>query len=267
MPSIEQNLALWNQSYDWRSAGDEWSTAWGGTDQMWQRTVYPRIKKFLPAGTITILEIAPGFGRCTHYLKSHCKELIVVDLSPRCIEACKRRFATESHITYHVNDGKSLSFVPDCSVDFVFSFDSLVHVQAEVMESYVRELAAKLKPGGNGFIHHSNLGNYRTRRIMSRFARKLGSVGTFLERKGLLIDPVWRGDDMSAALFVEFCRRYGLHCETQELINWANRGYLIDCISTFDADSNRKNDPAVIRNPGFMKEVQAVRPVARAATA
>lgn len=265
MPSIEQNLALWNQTYDWSSAGDEWSTAWGGTDQMWQRTVYPRIKKFLPANTI--LEIAPGFGRCTHYLKSYCKQLIVVDLSPRCIEACKRRFDRDSHITYHVNDGKSLPFIPDHSIDFVFSFDSLVHVQAEVMESYVRELAAKLKPGGHGFIHHSNLGHYRTSRIMSRYARKLGAVGHFLERKGLLIDPVWRGDDMSAELFVEFCHRYGLHCETQELINWANRGYLIDSISTFGSDANVKANPTVVRNAEFMQEVRASQPAARAANA
>ena len=83
----------------------------GNSELQWHVTVLPRIARFLPAGTI--LEIAPGFGRWTHYLKDHCRELIVVDLAARCIEACRQRFASASHISYHVNDGKSLEMVHD----------------------------------------------------------------------------------------------------------------------------------------------------------
>jgi cyclopropane fatty-acyl-phospholipid synthase-like methyltransferase len=39
--------------------------------------------------------------------------------------------------------------------DFVFSFDSLVHVESDVIENYLTQLAKKLKPNGIGFIHHS----------------------------------------------------------------------------------------------------------------
>jgi hypothetical protein len=55
-----------------------------------------------------------------------CDTLTVVDLNEKCISACKTRFAGVAHIRYHVNDGRSLSMVPDESVDFAVSFDSLV---------------------------------------------------------------------------------------------------------------------------------------------
>ena len=51
--------------------------------------------------------------------------------------------------------------VADRSVDFAFSFDSLVHADAEVLDAYAAELARTLAPDGVAFIHHSNLGAYR----------------------------------------------------------------------------------------------------------
>jgi len=257
MPSVEQNLELWNKEYDWSGHGDEWSNPWGGTDRMWRNSILPRIRQFLPAKTI--LEIAPGHGRCTQFLKGYCEHLMIVDLSPRCIEACRERFAGDSHISYYVNDGKSLEMIPDRSVDFVFSFDSLVHVQADVMESYVRQLAVKLKPTGAGFIHHSNFGAYGGISSFARLLKRFGPVGKKFQESSFAIHPVWRGDDMTAELFNDFCEKYGLYCVHQELINWANRRYLIDAISTFVAASKPGMVRVVKRNPHFMEEVERSR--------
>src|SRR6476620_7829470 len=116
--------------YDWREAGEEWSQPWGSSAPQWAGTIFPRIRECLPAGTI--LEIAPGYGRWSHYLKDYCENLILIDLAEQCIEACKKRFSSSSHITYHVNDGRSLEIIPDESIDFVFSFDSLIHAEADV---------------------------------------------------------------------------------------------------------------------------------------
>jgi hypothetical protein len=52
---------------------------------------------------------------------------------------------------FHVNDGRSLAAVADGSVDLIFSFDSLVHVEADVMLAYLEQLAHKLTPHGIGF--------------------------------------------------------------------------------------------------------------------
>ena len=159
MPTVKQNREYWNQDYEWTKQGEEWSAVWGGSEAQWFGAILPRIHAFVPTGTI--LEIAPGFGRWTTYLKKYCEYLAVVDLTEDCIKACQQRFASDSHINYYVNDGKSLAMIQDKSIDFVFSFDSLVHAEAEVIEAYLNQLAMKLSQNGIGFIHHSNLGKYQ----------------------------------------------------------------------------------------------------------
>jgi hypothetical protein len=64
---------------------------------------------------------------------------------------------------------------------------------------------------------------------------------------------------MSAELFRELCAQSGLHCITQELVNWRGRR-LIDCLSLFvRTDSGEQTPTKVIRNPGFMREAARIR--------
>jgi len=197
--------------YDWQQQGDEWSAEWNGTEPLWWATILPRIHAFVPV--TTILEIAPGIGRCTQYLKDLCQHLILIDLSENCIEACQQRFSSFQHITYYVNDGKSLRMVPDQSVDLVFSFDSLVHAEADVLEAYLSQLARKLSPIGIGFIHHSNMGAYKK--------CSSGKLRFYIdnEQNG----SNWRGASMTAKLFEQYCERVGLQCIPQELIDFYPR--------------------------------------------
>src|SRR5262245_46619894 len=109
MPTIEQNLHEWGTKFQWIQSGDEWSAGWGGAEAQWFGTLYPRIHAYLPSASI--LEIAPGYGRWTNYLRRHCTALTVVDLNENCIAACRERFAADTHITYHVNDGQSLDMI------------------------------------------------------------------------------------------------------------------------------------------------------------
>jgi hypothetical protein len=79
MPTIEENRSLFDGTYDWPQAGEEWSTDWGGAEIQWYGSILPRISAFVPADTI--LEIAPGYGRWTAFLAKLCKGLIIVDLA------------------------------------------------------------------------------------------------------------------------------------------------------------------------------------------
>ena len=257
MPTLEANRDHWSHGNRWLAEGDEWSGWWGTTEAQWWHTVLPRIHRHLPASTI--LEIAPGHGRWTQFLRKACDRLIVVDLSPPCIEHCRARFAADRHIEYFVNDGRSLDMVADGSLDFVFTFDSLVHVEADVIEAYLQALTRKLAVGGHAFIHHSNRGVYgptpvRLRRTLKRvfgwrIGRRLGEP--------LLADH-WRGENMTAALFRDQCRRTGLHCLSQELVNWGNRGkFLIDCFSVVTRSDGPAGTPRVIENRWFMEEAAA----------
>jgi ubiquinone/menaquinone biosynthesis C-methylase UbiE len=253
MPSVEDNLAQWDAEYGWEGAGDEWSGDWGGTESMWWGTLMPRVHAMLPAGTV--LELAPGFGRWTQYLKDVAGELIVVDMAERCIEACRARFASSSNIAYHVNDGRSLDMVPDGSVDTVFSFDSLVHAEADVIEAYLDQLARKLAPEGVGFVHHSNMAHYvRAARVARALPERLRLP---LVIRGALVNVYgWRAESMSAELFAELCRRAGLVCVSQERMNWVFGRHLTDCLSVFARPGSRwdRGAPRSVVNRDFRRE-------------
>jgi len=243
MGTVEENREYWSSSYAWPGSGDEWSAAWGGTEYLWYGTIFPRVSSFVPTGTI--LEIAPGYGRCTRYLKDLCDKLIVVDLAENCIRTCKRRFTSSSHIQYVVNDGKSLDMIEDESIDFVFSWDSLVHAESDVLLSYLEHLAIKLRPESWGFIHHSNIGSFL-------------DVET---GKLAIANRHWRAESMTADLFGEFCRKAGLVCISQELVNWGCTD-LTDCLSLFTRNETGDSSPAGrVENPSFMEEAANLRRV------
>ena len=239
--------------YDWKDAGEEWSEPWGNSAAQWFGAILPRVRECLPAGII--LEIGAGFGRWTHYLRDHCEHLLALDRKEECIDACRRRFAGDSRLSYYVNDGRSLSMLSDDSIDFVFSFDSLVHPARDVLEDYLSELGRKLKIGAKGFVHHSNLGQYANsmRERLPRPIRKL------LRKAGILDWEHNRNPTMSASLFREFCPWSGLRCLRQELVNWRGRR-LIDCLSLFERNpSNEKATTEIVRNPNFMREAAEIR--------
>jgi ubiquinone/menaquinone biosynthesis C-methylase UbiE len=254
MPTVEENARTWDGWYDWSERGDEWSGPWGGVEMQWQASVLPRIHSFLPAGTI--LEIAPGCGRWTQYLKDFCGKLIAVDLSKRCIDTCHRRFAGCRELSFHVNDGKSLAMVPDCSIDFCFSFDSLVHTEVDVIRAYVDQLASKLKPQGVAFLHHSNLGQYRR---YFAVVRRVGPLRLVLRKLGAETNLAWRALSMTSEKLRELAEAAGLVTIRQELVNWRSRR-LIDCFSTVTPKGSAWERPlTMLKNYGFMNEARHVR--------
>ena len=277
MPTVEQNLFLWGKADGWKDDGDKWSVKWGSTELEWWTSIFPRIRQFVPASTI--LEIAPGFGRWTQFLKGFCQQLIAVDVSPACIERCKERFASDPQVHCYVNDGKSLAMVEDASVDFAFSFDSLVHVEADVIAAYLNELGRKLKPGGFAFLHHSNLRAYsnsiwlpktigRPQPIGDGGKSAPMSRGLWLRRRlqskltdlGLVNTFDNRAESMCAKVFREACDPAGLECRTQELVNWNHGPSLIDCFSVVTPrDGRTRKPPRLSRNPHFMDEAERAR--------
>lgn len=202
MVDIEENKKVWN-NYDWSQKGNEWSIAFGSTENEWNQAIYPRIKSFLN-DVNNLLEIACGMGRWTNYLKNYAHNMVAIDISEKCIEECKK---TIEGVAFYLTDGESIP--TKRKFDFVFSFDSLVHADKEVLEKYVAELSKKLSDNGVAFIHHSNLAD---------------------------IDKVsyshFRDKTMSGKLMKEFVEKYGLHLISQEYITWGTETF-IDCITIF----------------------------------
>lgn len=258
MVSVDYNKKWWGQNYDWSEAGDEWSRPWGGPEAQWYGSLFPRIHRFLPTGQV--LEIACGYGRWTQFLKDQCEGLTGVDLSERCIDACRKRFGDDSNVRFFVNDGTTVPEVADASIDFIFSFDSLVHVDQTTIAAYLTEFRRVLKPEGAAFIHHSNLGGSS---ILSRQFRKIPKVGGALRRLHVLDHQLGRDFGVSAESVCSSAESAGLRCIGQEIIPWTTRRTLLDCISVIVPDeSPAPRGNRVVRNRQFRREPGYVEQVA-----
>eukprot|EP00667_Euglena_gracilis_P023729 EG_transcript_26948 len=180
--------------------------------QEWDTYVWPRIRH---ADFRFTLEIAPGGGRNTARLQKLVTRLIGVDLDAHAVELCRRRFAADSRLEFHVNDGQRLPMVPSGAITFIYSWDAMVHFHPEVIRGYVQEFGRVLAPNGTGFIHHSNLGAQPQYRLSSH----------------IFNNPHWRSN-MTCGLFAEYLRAAGLELTYQTPLTW-RRSPGLDCISGF----------------------------------
>ena len=235
MADIEENKHSY-ESYDWRQSGEEWSYVWGGSDQQWYGSILPRIHRFLPADTI--LEIGAGFGRWADFFRPHCEQLILVDVAQVCVEACNRKYAGDDAITAHLSDGKSIDFIPDKSVDFVFSFHSLVWADSRAWEGYIKDIARILTTNGAAFLHHSVAGDYTNH----------ASVDINLLSE-------FRDTSVSSETIRDIARHAGLRCSGQEIFNWET-SELLDCFSVLARPGSLWGRGEVrVNNPQFRNEM------------
>lgn len=249
MPSVKENFSQWNHQYKWRPDGEDWSKGWGTSAIQWYSYLYPRLHSFLPVERI--VEIAPGFGRWTQYLQNYCDHLIGIDLAPKCIDACLQKFQPNNSLEFYVTDGKTLTNVQDKSADLVFSFDSLVHVEKDVIEAYLSEVKRVLRPSGVAFLHHSNMAEYKG---ISDLIRRDNNLRKELKESGVF-DTGWRGITVSAELVESLAGSMGLSCVSQELLNWGNRNpaWLNDAISLIVHTGSKWDRPNKIwRNDAYM---------------
>ena len=177
----EINRETWSR-WDWSRGGEEWSPS-----PQWKRAFAEDVIERYLGNRSTIVEIGPGAGRWTEFLQRTAERLILVDLTQRCIDLCRARFADANNIEYHVNDGATLPFLPDDSVDGVFSYDVFVHIAPQETRTYLSEFARVLKPGGIGVIHHPNErvegGGFRSSVTAALFAEAATDAGMVVERQ------------------------------------------------------------------------------------
>ena len=218
MPSIDENMQLWNSSHEWCLDGDEWDNQAAHCNIPYGEWKQSIVEAFIYSNideNSHALEIAPGHGRWSEFLIKRAKRVMLVDLSPNCIEFCKERFSEFDNVDYFVNNGKSLDFVSNNSIDFVWSYDSFVHMEKDVIESYFAEISRALRPKGKAIIHHAGRRNAALR---LQFMRKLGKrmafhydVISFDDKRGN-----WGGrSNISRELIAKVAKKYGLEVEDQ----------------------------------------------------
>jgi ubiquinone/menaquinone biosynthesis C-methylase UbiE len=178
--TVENNLRAWDERHNWRKDGDEWVGQAKYLRQPYDKWKMSLVEHFIVPNVkpdSAVLEIAPGHGRWSKEIVDRCSALTLVDLSPSCIEHCKEIFASRDHVTYITNDGKSLPGVADGSIDFVWSYDSFVHMDKTTIGAYLDEIDRVLKPGGKAIIHHAGR---KHGFLWLRFLRHWGKRGKML---------------------------------------------------------------------------------------
>jgi SAM-dependent methyltransferase len=185
----------------------------GQFHEQWIGTIRPLIEDF---DFSTVLELSPGAGRNTEKLSELTPRLIAVDYNQQALEQTQARLSalgSRCEVTYHQNNGCDLQMVEDQSVTAIYCWDSAVHFDKSVLSAYIREFARVLKPGGSGFLHHSDLGD--------------GA------HKSIKRNPHWRSN-ASKELVADQCRANGLTVVRQQPVPWPP---IVDCATIFRKDA------------------------------
>lgn len=175
--SVQDNRRAW-ENYDWSMRGEEWSN-----HPEWKQALVDLVLNPFVSQDDSVLEIGPGGGRWTERLVTRVAHLTLVDLTPACIELCRDRFGHHENVEFFLNDGKSLEFLADSSIDRIWSWDTFVHIDPADIRAYISQFDRVLKPGGKALIHHSAHGQTRlgwrsdmSSEKMKSFARESGLV-------------------------------------------------------------------------------------------
>lgn len=99
-----------------------------------------------------VLEIGCGTGRITRALAKVFGEVYAVDISGEMVRQAQNALRDFPHAHVFQNNGRDLDVVRDGlagqTIDFAFSYIVFQHIPSrEVIENYVREVFALLRPG------------------------------------------------------------------------------------------------------------------------
>jgi ubiquinone/menaquinone biosynthesis C-methylase UbiE len=140
---------VWS-SWDWSGGGEEWNES-----SAWKESLVEHVlRRTMPSGG-TILEIGPGAGRWTPYLREQAERLVLVEATDEVLELSRARYGDDSAVSFVRTNGSDLPGVGKDEVDAVWSFDVFVHLAPVDVAGYLAEVSRVLRPGGTATIHHS----------------------------------------------------------------------------------------------------------------
>jgi ubiquinone/menaquinone biosynthesis C-methylase UbiE len=129
------------------------SEAWRTEDEFWmsgERIVAGSILRDIELShDATALEIGCGIGRLLKPLSGRVGRVIGVDVSPEMVRMAARVLGLVPSVEVIRGDGRSLSGIPDQSIDFCYSYVVFQHLpDVEILKDYFHEVARVVVPGG-----------------------------------------------------------------------------------------------------------------------
>jgi ubiquinone/menaquinone biosynthesis C-methylase UbiE len=180
----------------------------GATAESFERTGQSDaelVAKYLRGGDV-VLNIGCGVGRVEKYLAPRVRELHGIDISGEMIRRAGERLAGLANVRLReVGNREFLSGFPDGSMDLVFSFLVLQHLEREDAFLYLRDAHRVLKPGGRLLTQFPDLISPEYTRAFldsaEAFPRSLGRVRAYTESEvrhllataGFEVTELWHG--------------------------------------------------------------------------
>jgi ubiquinone/menaquinone biosynthesis C-methylase UbiE len=193
LENVRRNLKVWDELHKWEADGDEWrgqAKACNVPYDDWKASVIKHLIEPYAAGR-HVLEIAPGHGRWSEHIIPMCRHATLVDLGANCLDTCRRRFANWHNVDYFLTTGTTLPRYLWSRIDFVFSFDSFVHMSEPVIQAYMHEIARVLDSDGVAVLHHADIPDPTTHNQDShpgwRSAINRATIAQLAEAAGLTV--------------------------------------------------------------------------------
>lgn len=127
-----------NRYHRWYCRSDRWA-------KRLQGTILPGVLSGVDLGE-KVLEIGPGPGVSTDWLRQRVPHVTAIEIDPRLAEALKQRM-NGANVTVVEGDASDMPF-EDARFDSVLSFTMLHHVPHAVQDRLFAEAARVLRPGG-----------------------------------------------------------------------------------------------------------------------
>ena len=127
-----------NRFHRWYCRSDRWA-------KRLQGQVLPGVLKGVELGDHP-LEIGPGPGLATDWLRTRVPQLTAIEIDPRLAARLKERLAA-TNVTDIEGDASAMPFA-DNAFSSVLSFTMLHHVPYAVQDRLLAEAARVLRPGG-----------------------------------------------------------------------------------------------------------------------
>ncbi|WP_417884427.1 methyltransferase domain-containing protein [Vibrio rumoiensis] len=112
---------------------------------------YQKAAEFVRPGD-TVLDLACGLGYGSHviYHNSSARRVIGMDLSESGIEYAQHNYQVEGRVEFQLADAQNIESLPDNSVDFITTFETIEHLPEP--NKYLAELERVLRPSGRMLI-------------------------------------------------------------------------------------------------------------------
>ncbi|HUC05882.1 MAG TPA: class I SAM-dependent methyltransferase [Acidimicrobiales bacterium] len=130
-----------------------------------------------PQGRDTAIEIGCGVGRICLAMSDHFDHVVGVDISESMVSQA-RQLVDRANVRFLVGTGADLRQFDDASADFITTFTVFQHMPRQALiESYVREAARVLRPGGVLAAQWNNLPHPQAWKLRGQWWRLRDRIG------------------------------------------------------------------------------------------